>query len=105
MAAGRPIPDLSDDMADTTLDVAQAAAQQAFAWGRQQFPRDPDAAMALAMSMLVQATGHCAAQCIGATTDPARVAAGAALAGEQVTESTTTQHSVLMLARAAAGGV
>jgi len=104
MAAGAPIPELSDGMADEVLAVAQGAAQQAFAWARQQFPVDADAAMALAMSMLVQATGHAAAQCIGDTTDAARVAAGAALAGEQVTESTTTQHAVLMMARKAALG-
>jgi hypothetical protein len=103
MAAGRPIPELSDGMADETLDMAQRFAADAFRWGRRHFPGDDDAAMALAMSMLVQATGHAAAQCIGVTTETARIGAGAAMAGEQVTESTTTQHAFLMRARAAAG--
>lgn len=103
MAAGAPIPELSDAQADAVLGRAQDTAQQAFRWAQVHFPHDTDAAMGLAMSMLVQATGHAAAQCIGVTTDAARVATGAALASGQVGEATTSQHNVLMQARRAAG--
>lgn len=97
-------PNLSNDQCDVTLATAQHFAQQAFLWGRRSFPGDPDAAMAVAMAMMVQAVGHCAAQCTGATDDPARVAEAGNIAAEQVRESTASQHRVLMLARAAAQG-
>jgi hypothetical protein len=97
-------PELTDDDCDATLEQAQHVAQQAFQWGLSHFPADTDAAVALAMSMLVQATGHAAAQATGVTTDESRIKRAAALASEQVAEATVSQHGVLMRARAAAQG-
>jgi len=102
--AGPDTPALTDDDCDATLEAAELVAQQAFQWGLSHFPADTDAAMALAMSMLVQAVGHAAAQCTGVTTDESRIKRAASLASGQVAEATISQHGVLMRARAAAQG-
>ncbi len=94
-----PMPALTPAFMDGLLDTGERFAQDAMTWGRAQFPDDTDAAYTAAMMLLVNATGHMAAQMAGATTDLNRVKEAAERAGRQVTEAATVHHELLMAAR------
>lgn len=98
-AGDEPLPDLTPAFMDALLDTAEHAALDSMTWGKAQFPDDTDAAYTAAMMLLVNATGHMAAQMAGATDDAARIQESADRAARQVGEAMPMHHALLMAAR------